>query len=103
MEHKEDWGDQVTYVYMLAISLYRVIGRIGMMTLHLEIANEGFDMGGRTRDHLRDVLAMISCPHDLGGGICAWLCIYAFRSVWIVVYDTGVCHMCVVIDPEEVD
>ena len=32
-------GDQVTYVYMLVILLYRVIGRIGMMTLHLGVLN----------------------------------------------------------------
>ena len=32
---------------MVAILLYRVFG-IGMMTLDLEIVNEGSDMGGRT-------------------------------------------------------
>ena len=67
----------MTYGNMVMISLYRVIGRIGMMTLHLEIVNEGSDMGGRTWGHFRDVSGMISCPHDLGGDICAWLCIYA--------------------------
>ena len=46
---------------------------------------------------------MIRCSHDLGGGICAWLCIYAFGIVWIVVYDIGGCHMSVIIDPGEVD
>ena len=35
----------MTYGHEVVISLYRVIGRIGMMTLHLEIANEGSDMG----------------------------------------------------------
>ena len=52
---------------MVAISLYRVIGRMAMMTLH-EIVNEGSDMGGRTWDCFCDVLMMISCPHDSGGG-----------------------------------
>ena len=46
---------------------------------------------------------MVMCPGDSGGGICAQFCIYAFRSIWIVVYDMGECHMCVVIDPGEVD
>ena len=59
------------YGNIVLILLYRVIGRIGMMTLHLEIVNEGSDMGGRTWDHFRDMSAMISCPHDLGGDICA--------------------------------
>ena len=73
------------------------------MTLDLEIVNEGSDMGGRTCDHFCDVSAMIRCPHDPGVGICAQLCVYAFRIVQIVVYDVGVCHMSVVIDPGEVD
>ena len=38
-------GSQVTYGNIYAISLYRVIGRIGMMTLHLGMMNEGSDMG----------------------------------------------------------
>ena len=38
----------MTYEKVVAISLYRVIGRIEMMTLHLEIVDEGSDMGGRT-------------------------------------------------------
>ena len=87
------WGGQVTYENMVAISLYRVIGRIGMMTLDLEIMNEGSDMGGRTWDHFCDMSVMIICPHDPGGGICAWLCIYAFRIIWIVVYDVGGYHI----------
>ena len=87
---------------MVAILLYRVIG-IGMMTLDLEIVNEGSDMGGRTWNHFHDVLVMIRCPHDLGGDICTWLCVYAFRSIWIVVYDVGGYHMSVVIHPGEVD
>ena len=79
---------------MVAISLYRVIGRIGMMTLDLEIVNERSDMGGRTWDHFCDVLVTIRCPHDLGVGICARLCIYAFGIIHIVVYDMGGCHEC---------
>ena len=73
------------------------------MTLHLEIVNEGSDMGGRTWDRFRDVLVMISCPHDLLGDICAWLCVYAFGIIQIVVYDVGGCYMSVVIDPGEVN
>ena len=73
------------------------------MSLHLEIVNEGSDTGGRIWDHFCDVSAMISCPHDLGRGICAQLCIYTFRIIQIVVYDMGGCHMCVLIDPGEVD
>ena len=93
----------MTYGNVVAISLYRVIGRIGMMTLDLEMVNEGSDMGGRTWDCFHDMSAMISCPHDLGRGICAQLCIYTFRIIQIVVYDMGGCHMSVVINPGEVD
>ena len=93
----------MTYGNMVAILLYRVIGRIGMMTLHLEIANEGSDMGGRTRDCFCDVSVMISCPHDSGGSICAWLWVYVFEIVWIVVYDIGGYHMSVVNDFGEVN
>ena len=93
----------MTYGIMVTILLYRVIGRIGMVTLILEIVNEGSDMGGRTQDHFHDVSAMISGPHDLGEGICTWLCIYAFGIVRIVVYDMGGCHMSLVIDPGEVN
>ena len=63
----------MTYGNIFAISLYRVIGRIGMigmMTLDLEMVNKGSDMGGRTWGHFCDVSAMIKCPHDLGVGIC---------------------------------
>ena len=63
------------------ILLYRVIGRIGMMTLHLKIVDEGSDMGGRTWDHFCDVLAIIRCLCDSEGDICAWLCIYVFRII----------------------
>ena len=65
--------------------------------------NEGSDMGGRTWGHFCDILAMIRCPHDPGVGICTQLCVYAFRIVWVVVYDMGGCHMSVVIDPGEVN
>ena len=93
----------MTYGDIFTISLYRVIGRIGMMTLHLGMTNKGSDMGGRTWDHVHNVLAKIRCPRDLGVGICARLCIYAFRIIRIVVYDVGGCHMSVVIDPGDVD
>ena len=75
----------MTYGDIFAISLYRVIGRIGMMTLHLGMTNKGSDMGGRTWDHVHDVSAKIGCPRDPGVGICAWLCVYAFGIIQIVV------------------
>ena len=93
-------GSHVACEYMLVISLYRVIGRVRMMTLHLGVTNGRSGTTSRTWDHLHDMLAKISCPGDLGGGISAQLCIYVFGSVWIVVYDMGGCHMCVVIDPD---
>ena len=89
----------MTYGDIFAISLYRVIGRIGMMTLHLGMTNKGSDMGSRTWDRVCDVSVKTRCPRDPGVGICAWLCVYAFRIIHIVVYDVGGCHMSVVIDP----
>ena len=70
-----------------------------MMTLHLGMANEGSDTGGRTQDHVCDLSAKIRCPHDPGVGICVRLCVYGFGIVQIAVYDMGGCHMSVVIDP----
>ena len=89
----------MTYGNIFAISLYRVIGRIRMMTLHLVVLNEESDMGGRTWDRVRGISAKIRCPRGLRVGICARLCVYAFGIVRIVVYDVGGCHMSVVIDP----
>ena len=89
----------MTYGDIFVISLYRVIGRIIMMTLHLGMMNKGSNMGGRTWDRVRDVSVKIRCPRDPGVGICAWLCVYAFGIIRIVVYDVGGCHMSVVIDP----
>ena len=60
----------MTYGDMFAISLYRLIERIGMMTLHLGMMNKGSDMGGRTWDRVRDVSAKIRCPCDLRVGMC---------------------------------
>ena len=89
----------MTYGDIFAISLYRVIGRIRMMTLHLGVMDEGSDTGGRTWDCVRDVSVKIKCPRGPGVGICTRLCIYVFGIVRIVVYDVGECHMSVVIDP----
>ena len=89
----------MTYGEIFAISLYRVIRRIRMMTLHLGVLNEESDMKGRTWDRVRGVSAKIRCPRDSGVGICAWLCVYVFGVVRIVVHDVGGCHMCIVIDP----
>ena len=89
----------MTYGEIFAILLYRVIGRIRVMTLHLGVLNEESDTKGRTWDRVRGVLAKIRCPRDLGVGICARLCVYALGVVRIVVHDMGGCHMCIVIDP----
>ena len=87
--------DQVTYGEIFAISLYRMIGRIRMVVLHLGVLNGECVMRGRTGDRVRDVSVKIRCPRDSGVGICARLCVYAFG---IVVHDVGGCHMYVVID-----
>ena len=80
--------DQVTYEYMLTISLYRVIRRVRvMMTLHLGVVNGEVDTVDRAWDHFHDVSVMIRCPGDSGVGICTWLCVYTFGCVQIVVYD----------------
>ena len=78
-------GDQVTYEYMLVISLYRVVWRVRVIALHLRVVNGEVDMMNRVWDHFRDVSVMIRCPGDLGVGICTQLCIYAFGCVQIVV------------------
>ena len=83
---------------IIAISLFRVIGRIRVMTLHLGVLNEESDTRGRTCGRVRGVSAKIRCPHGPGVGICARLCVYVF-GIWIVVYDVGGCHMSIVIDP----
>ena len=88
----------MTYGEIFAISLYRVIGRIRVMTLHLGVLNEESDTRGRTWDHVRGVSVKIRCPHDSGVGICARLCIYAFGIVQIVICDMRGCHMSIVID-----
>ena len=89
----------MTYGEIFTISLYRVIGRIRVMTLHLGVLNEESDTRGRTWDRVRGVLAKIRCPRDSGVGICPRLWVYAFDIVWIVIRDMGGCHMCIVIDP----
>ena len=89
----------MTYGEIFAISLYRVIGRIRVMTLHLGVLNEESDTRGRTWDCVHGISAKIRCPCDSGVGICARLCVYAFGIVQIVVRDMGGCHMCIVIDP----
>ena len=61
-------GDQVTYVYILMILLYKVIGRISMMTLHLGVLNGEIGMKDRAWDHLRDVSVMISCSGGYKSG-----------------------------------
>ena len=68
----------MTYGEIFAILLYRVIGRIRMMTLHLGVLNEESDMRGRTWDRVRGVSVKIRCPRGPEVGICARLCVYAF-------------------------
>ena len=70
-----------------------------MMTLHFGVLNEESDMRGRTWDRVHGVSAKIRCPHGLGVGICARLCVYVFGIVRIVVCDVGGCHKSIVIDP----
>ena len=89
----------MTYGDIFMISLYRVIGRIRMMTLHLGVLNEESDMRGRTWDRVCGVSVKIRCPRSPGVGICARLCIYVFGIVLIVIRDMGGCHMSIVIDP----
>ena len=89
----------MTYGEIFKISLYRVIGRIRVMSLHLEVLIGESDTMGRTWDCICGVSAKIRCPCDLGVGICARLYVYAFGIVQIVVYYIGGCHMCIVIDP----
>ena len=90
----------MAYEYMLGFLLYRMIGGIRMMALHLGVLNGEIGMMDRTQDRLHDVSAKISCPADSGGGLCTQLCIYAFGDVQIVVYDVGGCHMSVVTNPD---
>ena len=88
----------MTYGEIFVILLYRVIGRIRVMTLHLGVLNGESDTKGRTWDRVCGISVKIRCPCDSGVGICARLCVYAFRVVRIVVHDVGGCHMCIVID-----
>ena len=85
----------MTYGEILEISLYRVIGRIRMVVLHLGVLNGECVTRGRTWDRVRGVWVKIGCHRDSGVGICARLCVYVFG---IVVHDVGGCHMYVVID-----
>ena len=89
----------MTFGEIFTILLYRVIGRIRVMTLHLGVLNEESDMRGRAWDRVCGILAKIRCPRGLGVGICAQLCVYVFGIVRIVIRDMGGCHMCIVIDP----
>ena len=73
----------MTYGDIFAISLYRMIGRIRMMTLHLGVLNEESDTGGRTWDHVRGISAKIRCPRGLGVGICAYMHSDSFRLLFM--------------------
>ena len=80
------------YGDIFTISLYRVIGRIRMLTLHLGAMNEESDTGGRTWDRVHDVSAKIRCPCGLGVGICTWLCVYAFGEEFSLGIDPKSLH-----------
>ena len=69
-----------------------------MVVLHLGVLNGECVTRGRTWDRVCGVSVKIRCPRDSGVGICAQLCVYAFRTVRIVVHDMGGCHMYVVIN-----
>ena len=73
----------MTYGEIFAISLYRVIGRIRVMTLHLRVLNGESDTMGRTWDRVCGISAKIRCPRDSGVGICARLCVYAHGFVYM--------------------
>ena len=62
-----------------------------------------FRLNSSVDRHCYSSSVKIRCPRDSGVGICAWLCVYAFGVVRIVVHDVGGCHMCIVIDPGWVD
>ena len=51
---------------MLVILLYRVIGSIRVMTLHLGVVNGGSVMVDRAWGHVHDMTVRIRCPGDLG-------------------------------------
>ena len=97
------WVCLVAYGYMLAISLYKVIGRIRVMNLHLGVVNGGGHMIDRAWDHVRSTTAKVGCPGGPGGDICTRLCVYAFGYVLIVLYNVRECNINVLIDTGEVD
>ena len=72
---------------MIMILLYREIGRIGMMTLHLEIVDEESDMRGRTWDCFHDMSVIIRCPHD-SGGIYAHGFAYMHSELFVLLFMT---------------
>ena len=61
------WVCLVTYGYMLTMLLYKVIGRIRVMALHLEVVNGGSDMIDRACDHVHGAMAKIRYPGSMGG------------------------------------
>ena len=71
--------------YMLTISLYRVIGSIRMMTLHLGIVNRGTDMIDRAWGHVHDMTVRIRCPGDPGRDICAYMHLDMF-GLWCMAW-----------------
>ena len=56
----------MTYGEILAILLYRVIGRIRMVVLNLGVLNGECDMRGRPWDRVCGVSAKIRCPRGPG-------------------------------------
>ena len=92
------WVCLVAYGCILATLLYRMIGRIRVMALHLGVMNGGGDMVNRACDCVCGVMVKVRCPDRPGGDICAQLYMSTFEYVQIMSYDVGECNIDVVID-----
>ena len=85
---------------MCAITLYRVIGEIRVMTAYLGVVYGSVGMVNSACDHVSGVSANVSCSDGVRGGyICGPMDIY----VQFVLYDMRGCNIDVIIDPGEVD
>ena len=73
------------------------------MDLHLGVINGGGDMVNRACDCVCGMTAKVWSSDGSGGDICAQLCVYVFRYVWIGLYDVGRCKIDVLINLGEVD
>ena len=94
------WVCLVVHGCMCTISLYKAIERIRVMALHVGVLNRRGNMVDSTCDYVHGVLGNVSYSDGPRGDICAQLCIYVFRHVWIASYDIEGCNINMVIDPE---